>query len=183
MLCSIDYKTRGFSMIKKIATVCIFVLLGNTVHAEISSSDTFVGVEIASTEVQGEQPSMTSDSVSFGLRVGAQNEEWRTIIGFNFYDKNEYSVEKLYLSVDYLFMNYDLLEDVTFQPYIGANFGYANYEQGAIDENGMTYGGQMGVIFHMMKRFDVDLGYRYMLSSADSFDHESNLFLGFHYYY
>jgi len=171
-------------MLKKV-TIGIFsaVLCGNIAYAEISGSDTFVGIEVGSTEVQGEQPSSTSEDASYGLRVGAQNEEWRTIIGFNHYDKDEYSVEKLFLSVDYLFYKYDTMEDFTIQPYIGVNTGYANYEQGSIDENGIMYGAQLGVIFNIIERFDVDLGYRYSLSSADAFDHESDLIVGLHYYY
>ena len=170
-------------MFKKIAIGIACTLYGSTAQAEISGSDTFVGIELAATEVQGQQPSSTSDDMSYGVRVGAQNEEWRTIIGYNHYDKDEYSVEKLYLSVDYLFMKYDTMEDFTIQPYIGLNAGYANYEQATIDENGMMYGAQLGVVFNIIDKFDVDLGYRYSLSSADAFDHESDLLVGLHYYY
>ncbi len=170
-------------MLKKMTVVLLCTIFGTMAHAEISTSETFIGVEVGSTQVQGEQPSMTSEDVSYGVRIGAQNEEWRTIIGLNFYDKDEYSVEKLYLSIDYLFFKYDALEDFTLQPYIGVSTGYANYEQGSIDESGMVYGAQFGVIINLMEQFDIDLGYRYTLSSADAFDHESDLLLGLHYYF
>jgi opacity protein-like surface antigen len=170
-------------MLKKIAMVLLCTVYGNVAYADIFESETFIGVEIASTEVQGEQPSMTSDGVSFGVRFGAQNNEWRTIVGVNLYDENEYSVEKLFLSVDYLFLKYDEMEEFNVQPYIGLNVGYANYEQGSIDENGMTYGAQAGVIVNVIEKFDIDLSYRYSLSSADAFDHESDLLLGVHYHY
>ncbi|MCF6245238.1 MAG: porin family protein [Sulfurovum sp.] len=170
-------------MIKKMAMVLFCTVLGTTAHAEISTSETFIGIELASTEVQGEQPISTSDGVSYGVRIGAQNEEWRTIIGLNHYDKDEYAVEKLYLSVDYLIMNYDAFEEFTIEPYVGVKFGYANYEQGPKDESGMIYGAQLGLIVNVMERFDVDLGYRYVLSSADAFDHESDFLLGLHYHF
>lgn len=170
-------------MFKKITTVLLCTVFGNMAYADISTSETFIGVEIASTEVQGEQPSSTSDGVSFGLRVGAQNEEWRTIIGFNYYDKDEYSVEKLILSVDYLFYKYDAMNEFSVQPYIGLNMGYMNYEQGTIDESGFLYGVQGGVIFNVMEKFDLDLGYRYSLSNAEALDHASDVLLGVHYHF
>jgi len=170
-------------MLKKMTMVLLCTVFGNMAYADISTSETFIGIEIASTEVQGEQPSMTSDGISYGVRVGAQNEEWRTTIGFNYYDKDEYSVEKLYLSIDYLFFKYDALEDFTAQPYIGVNTGYANYEQAGIDENGLVYGAQAGVILNIIEQFDIDLSYRYSLSSADAFDHESDFLLGLHYHF
>jgi len=170
-------------MLKKIAMVLLCTVYGNLAYADISVSETFIGVEIASTEVQGEQPSMTSDGASFGVRFGAQNDEWRTIVGFNMYDENEYSVEKLFLSVDYLFFKYNQMDEFNVQPYVGVNIGYANYEQGNIDENGLLYGAQIGIIVNIMEKFDVDLGYRYALSSADAFDHESDVLLGLHYHF
>jgi opacity protein-like surface antigen len=168
---------------KKMAIILLSTVFGNMLYAEISQSDTFIGIEVASTEVQGQQPSSTSDSISYGVRIGAENEEWRTIIGFNHYDKDEYAVEKLYLSVDYLFLKYDELDAFTVQPYVGVNTGYANYEQGSIDESGLVYGAQAGVVLNIMEQFDVDLSYRYSLSSADSFDHESDFLLGLHYHF
>jgi len=168
---------------KKMAIILLSTVLGNMLYADVSQSDTFVGIEIASTEVQGQQPSMTSDSISYGVRIGAENEEWRTIIGFNHYDKDNYAVEKLYLSVDYLFLKYDELEAFTVQPYIGLNTGYANYEQGSIDENGLVYGAQTGVVLNIIEQFDIDFSYRYSLSSADAFDHESDFLLGLHYHF
>jgi len=170
-------------MLKKITTALLCTVYGNLAYADISTSETFIGVEVASAEVQGEQPSSTSDGVSFGVRVGAQNEEWRTIVGFSHYDQDEYAVEKLFLSIDYLFFKYDEFNDYEIQPYVGVNVGYANYEQGVIDESGLIYGGQAGLIVNVMEQFDVDLGYRYSLSSADALDHTSDLLLGLHYHF
>ena len=170
-------------MLKKITTALLCTVYGNLAYADISTSERFIGVEIASSEVQGEQPSSTSDGLSFGIRVGAQNEEWRTTIGFSLYDKDEYSVEKLFLSVDYLFLKYGEFNNFSIQPYVGMNVGYANYEQGAIDENGLLYGGQAGIIVNVMELIDVDLAYRYSLSSADALDHTSDLLLGLHYHF
>lgn len=172
-------------MVKNISIVLLCMAMGSVAYADIleSESDTFIGVEVGLTEVQGEQPSDTSDDVSYGIRVGAQNEQWRTIIGFNYYDSDEYNVEKILLSVDYFFLKYDEMANYMLQPYIGANVGYMNYEQGIIDESGLLYGGQIGIVLNFMDKFDLDLGYRYSLSDADVLDHSSDVLLGIHYHF
>ncbi len=171
-------------MIKKFGIALLCVSLGNTAYAsEVVNSQTFLGIEVASTEVQGEQPSNTSDDVSYGLRFGAQNGQWRTMIGFNYYDSGEHNVEKLLLSVDYFFLKYDDMESNMLQPYIGVNTGYMNFEQGIIDESGFLYGGQVGVVLNIMEKVDFDIAYRYSLSNADALDHTSDVLLGINYHF
>ncbi len=170
-------------MVKKIGIALLCVALGSTTYAGGFGSQTFLGIEIASTEVQGEQPSNTSDEVSYGLHFGAQNEQWRTMIGFNYYNSDDHNVEKLLLSVDYFFLKYDKIQNYILQPYIGVNTGYMNFEQGIVDESGFLYGGQVGVVLNIMEKVDFDLGYRYSLSNADALDHTGDVLLGINYHF
>ena len=171
-------------MVKKIAIALLCVALGSTVYArEISESQKFIGVEVSITEVQGEQPSDKSDDVSYGVRLGAQNDQWRTMFTLNYFDSGEHNVEKLFLSVDYFFMKTDVYDSYALQPYLGVNVGYMNYESVGVDASGFLYGMQGGVVLDVMDRVGLDIGYRYSLSSADELDHTGDVVFGLNYQY
>ena len=175
-------------MLKKLGFALFYILLGNELQAEqISESQQFIGVEVSITEVQGEAinnlDDRTSEGTSFGIRLGAENEEWRTMFTFNYFDNEERNVEKLFLSIDYFFLKQNIMDSYLIQPYFGVNIGYMNYESVGIDEDGMTYGGQGGLIVNLIEQIDLDLGYRYILSSANALDHTNEIVFGLNYKY
>ena len=175
-------------MVKKLGTVLLSTLLGGAVQAnDISESQPFIGVEISIAEVQGQAIRKLDEKVSkgtaFGLRLGAQNEQWRTTIGFNYFDNEDRNVEKIYLSLDYFILKQDVIYDYAVQPYIGFNVGYMNYESTGIDEDGSFYGGQGGLNLGLTEDIDFDLAYRYTLSSASALDHTSEAVFGLNYKY
>jgi len=175
-------------MLKKLGFVLLCALLGSGLQAEeISESQKFIGVEVSITEVQGEAISRlddrTSEGTSFGIRLGAENEEWRTMFTFNYFDNEGRNVEKLFLSIDYFFLKQNIIDSYLLQPYFGVNVGYMNYESIGVDEDGMTYGGQGGLIVNLIEQIDLDLGYRYTLSSANALDHTSEIVFGLNYKY
>ncbi len=172
-------------MVKKVAIALLCVALGNTVYArEITESQKFIGVEVSITEVQGQQPSDTSDDTSFGVRVGAQNEQWRTMFILNYFDSGEHNVEKLFLTVDYFFMKTDVYDSYALQPYLGVNVGYMNFESNkGVDADGFVYGMQGGVVLDVTEKVGFDVGYRYSLSSADELDHTGDVVFGLNYQY
>jgi len=175
-------------MSKKLGFVLLCALLGTVVEAEdVSESQKFIGVEVTMAEVQGDVVRRVDPEISqgagFGLRLGAQNNEWRTMFTFNYFDNEARNVEKLFLSIDYFFLKSDITENYAIQPYIGMNIGYMNYEAVGIDESGMLYGGQVGGIFSLSESIDFDLGYRYSLSAADALDHTGDVVFGLSYLY
>ena len=175
-------------MIKKIKILFVGILLGSSLYAtNITESQKFIGVEVSMTEVQGDGPSETksnlSNGTSIGLRLGAQNEEWRTTIGLNYFDAEGRNVEKLYGSIDYFFLKIDTSESLVFNPFLGFTVGYANYESTEVDDNGFVYGGQVGLVIDMLENISFDIGYRYTLSNASVFDHSSDVFFGLNYQY
>ena len=171
-------------MVKKITIALLCVVLGTTVYARnISESQKFIGVEVSITEVQGEQPSDKSDDVSYGIRVGAQNEQWRTMFTLNYFDSDEHNVEKLFLSVDYFFLKSNMVENYAIQPYLGVNLGYMNFESTGVDADGFLYGFQGGLILDVTEEISFDVGYRYSLSSADELDHTGDVVFGLNYQY
>lgn len=171
-------------MVKKLGIVLLCTALGSSVYArDISESQKFIGVEVSITEVQGNQPSDTSHDQSYGVRVGAQNEQWRTMFTLNYFDSGEHNVEKLFLSVDYFFLKSDVIDNYALQPYLGLNAGYMNFESTGVDESGFLYGMQAGAILDVTEDIGLDLGYRYSLSSSDALDHTGDVVFGVNYQY
>lgn len=175
-------------MVKKIGMVLLGTLLSGSLYAvDIKESQKFIGVEVSMTEVQGDGPSdiasNTSSGTSIGLRLGAQNGEWRTTVGLNYFDAEGRNVEKLYGAVDYFFLSTDVGGSLVFNPFLGFTVGYANYESNEVDEDGFTYGGQVGLMVDVYDSVSLDVGYRYTLSSSDMFDHDQDVFFGINYQY
>lgn len=175
-------------MLKKLGFVWLCMQLSQTLYAkDISESQQFIGVEIAITEVQGQAASeiegSVSEGTSFGLRLGAQNELWRTMFGLSYFDNEGRNVEQLFLSIDYFFLKSDMLFGYALQPYMGLNVGYMNYESVGVDVDGITYGGQGGVLVGLTEYIELDLGYRYTLSQANALDHMGEVVFGLNYKY
>ena len=171
-------------MVKKIGMVLLCTALGSSVSArDISESQKFIGVEVSITEVQGEQPGDSSDDVAYGLRLGAQNEKWRTMFTLNYFDSGEHNVENFFLSIDYFFLKADVMDSYALQPYLGLNVGYMNFESTGVDESGFLYGMQGGVLLDITEKIGLDLGYRYSLSNSDALDHTSDVVFGINYQY
>lgn len=184
-------------MVKKMAIALLCTVLGSALYAD---SKPFLGLEIGYATVQGDIggffPSdiirdYDGSDVEYGIRLGAQNEEWRATLGYNYFDTNsddnEQNYEKVLVSLDYFFLN---AEELKLKPYIGANIGYVNYEStNNIDMSGVLYGAQAGLVFDVTENIDLDLMYRYSLSSATqddrdaSLDHIGSIVFGLNYIY
>ncbi len=171
-------------MVKKIAIVALCAVMGSSLYAkDIFSGQKFVGLEVGATEVQGDTVRGDENGVEFGLRIGAQTNQWRSTVLLDYFDKNEQNTEKLMIAVDYFFLD-QTSEQSYFKPYLGVNAGYMNYEvSNTPDINGFLYGAQVGFVAEVLEHIDVDLGYRYSLSSADEFDHSGSVVFGINYLY
>ncbi len=174
-------------MVKKIATTLLCVTLGSSLYAEnISYGKGFIGLEVGAGMVQGDvggffpELDHEGDAVEYGIRLGAQTAEWRTMLLFDYFDSEDdnQNVEKGYLTVDYLFAN-----ESSLKPFIGVNVGYMNYESTFVEDDGFLYGGQAGFIVNVAETVDLDLSYRYSLSDADTLDHVSSIVFGVNYLY
>ena len=171
----IKNKDEELIMMKKMAIALLCVALGSSLYARdgISESRTFIGLELGYVEVQGDtrfEPQFTGDyDVQFGVRLGAEKEEWRTTLIFDYYDSgtNDQSVQQGLMTIDY----YVLGNEDMFKPYIGLNVGYGRYESIFIDESTYLYGGQVGFVVQIANKVNLDLNYRYSLTGGDLFDH------------
>jgi opacity protein-like surface antigen len=183
-------------MAKKIAAAFVCVALGSSLYAkEVAVSEKFIGLEVGAATVQGDIggyfPEYDHDGsdVELGFRLGAQINEWRTMLIFDYFDSSDddQNYEKGLLSFDYFFLNSNQGEYNAFRPYIGVNVGYMNYEATDVDVNGFVYGGQVGFAYRVAEHVDIDLMYRYSLTSGsdDQYeaDHIGSVLFGINYIY
>ena len=146
----------------------------------------FVGVElgyILSADADGSDTS----GLSYGLRFGAQNLEWRTMAILQRYstDDGVNDFLKGELNLDYFFLGADnlIIENYAIRPYVGLNLGAISMDTNTQTENSITYGGQVGATMNLTNQIDLDVGYKYNLSTSDSIDSISGISAGLHYKY
>jgi opacity protein-like surface antigen len=162
------------------------LLVAGAYAKDLSKSKTFIGVDIGYSQVKGYVDNdgdiqyKDDSDIQYGLRIGAQNEKWRTTFIFGYYDNGDtqQNLEEYLLTIDY-FLQYPTS---TLKPYIGANIGYANYESEFIDdEGGMIYGGQVGFIMDLTEHVNIDLSYRYSATDYDELDRTGGVIFGTNY--
>lgn len=153
---------------------------------EASPTKVFLGIQLSGAWVQGTHKTdlnYATKGFGYGVRLGAQNGEWRTMLSVDKMNNKKVSYERGELHVDYLFQQAEMAE-MGLRPFIGLNGGYANYEaEGGINENGFTYGGEAGIVYDLSDQIDIDLTYQYTLSRSAAFDHAANLGIGINYKY
>jgi len=174
-------------MVKKIGIACLCMALGSSLNAaEMTDTQTFIGVEVGYSEVQGQRigtVETTDSDVSYGFRIGAQTAEWRTTLLYNYFDSadSDQNTEQGLATLDYFLLGGQSSSKSMFKPYIGANIGYVNYESSFVDEGGMIYGGQAGVVVNVAETVDLDFSYRHSLSSTDALDHVGSFIFSVNY--
>ena len=153
---------------------------------EANPSKVFMGIQLSEAWVQGTHNTdlnYATSGLGYGFRLGADNGEWRTSISVDKMNNDKVSYERADLLVDYMFLM-PQMQEMGLRPYIGFNVGYANYEaEGGINENGITYGGQAGIVYDLGDQIDIDVNYKYSMSRAAAFDHVGNLGIGINYKY
>ena len=175
-------------MIKKLAMVLIGTLIGTAAYAGNYDSSTkgFIGLEVGSSTVDAERLGGVfhqGNAVEYGLRFGAQSDEWRATFAFDYFDSSsdDQNVEKGLLMVDYFFFSSDSAYNL--RPFIGGNVGLINYESTGVDETDFIYGGQAGIIVGIGESVDLDLSYRYSLSGSARVNNLGSIVFGLNYLY
>jgi len=172
-------------MFKKVTMALLCTLLGSSLYA--NGNQGIIGLELGYGFVDGDrlgEEKHKSEALEYGFRLGAQNEEWRTMFVFDYYesdDVDDQTVQKSFLTLDYFITDIDV--DTQIRPFIGANVGYARYESTLVDETGFIYGAQVGVIVSAGESMSLDLMYRYSLGQVDALNSVSSVTLGINYLY
>ncbi len=173
-------------MMKKVAAVLLSTIIGSSLYAGNYDTGTkgFLGLEVGAATVDGDRFDgfkHNGNAIEYGLRLGAQNEEWRATFALDYYNSgsDDQIMQKGYGMVDYFFTG----SDSAVRPFVGANVGYAHYESTLVDENGFLYGGQAGVVVDVGENIDLDLSYRYSLMQVDAVNNTGSIIFGFNYVY
>lgn len=172
-------------MKKTVVALLAGMALGSSVYAGSAPGDKkFLGLEVGAATVKGDtfyELNREGTAAEYGVRLGAQTDEWRTMFTFDYFDSSDddQNVEKALVTVDYFVYNSGT--EVSVRPFVGLNVGYANYESTGVDVSGIVYGGQAGVVIGITPEIDLDLSYRYSLSQTDEFDSMGTIVFGFNY--
>jgi long-subunit fatty acid transport protein len=164
------------------------MIFGTSLYAkDFSVSERIIGLEIGGAQIQADtidERDHDGNDVEYGIRLGAQMNEWRTLLILNYFDSSDddQNYEKGMITFDYMFLNEQGYEQ-PLQPYIGLNVGYMNYESSYIDEDGYLFGGQVGFAYKIQDSFGIDVSYRYSVTNASKTDHIQSIVVGFNYLY
>lgn len=178
-------------MRKKLSIILLSVALSSSLNArDLEKAERFIGVEIGATTIQANtggifgENNVEGTDAEFGIRIGAQNKDWRTLLSLNYYDNkdSDQNFERGMLGFDYYLLKSEF-KSASFRPYLGLHGGYMNYESTQKEENGFFYGGQAGFTLDVAETIDVDVAYRYSLGDMDEVDHTGNFVLGVNYLY
>lgn len=183
-------------MVKKIAITGLCLALGSTLYAgDVSESEMFIGLEAGAATIQADRNTVLTvvsnfegSDVEYGFRIGAQNDTWRTMFLFDYFDSAEdnQNYEKGLFSIDYFLLSLGS-DALSLKPYMGANVGYMNYESDHTDpelkigESGFVYGAQVGFTIGLMDTIDLDVMYRYSITDAAHTDHIQSAVVGINY--
>jgi len=170
-------------------TLLASLLLVTGVHAESSfSSERFLGIEIGYSSMDTKSAigsKMTSKDFEYGFRLGAQNDEWRTTLSMNLYGDGDKEFKRGILEFDrFVWQSLYKTDNIVFKPYLGGHIGYMSYsDKGGIDETGLLYGGQAGLVWNVLDEVDFDISYRYSISEIEEASDVSSFVFGANYIY
>ncbi len=151
------------------------------------SSERILGIEVGYSSLNTNKNGLntSTNSAEFGLKIGAQNKEWRTTIAGNFFTKEGHKYKKVMLEFDrFVWASLYKTDSIVFKPYLGGHIGWMKYTDNfSLDDNGMVYGGQAGLAWNVLNEVDFDLGYRYSLTNIEEVDNISSVVFGVNYIY
>jgi len=146
----------------------------------------FVGIELNGVTAS-DADGISAGGLSYGLRFGAQNIDWRTMAVVERFanngEANNYT--RGIVQLDYFFLGQSQMQLDTYgiRPYAGLNAGLISLDTDTSNIKSLTYGAELGASMSLTNNIDFDLSYRYNLSSSDRIDHTSGISAGLHYKY
>jgi len=137
------------------------------------SSERFLGIEAGYTSVGSTDEigfDKSNRDIEFGLRLGAQNDEWRTTVRLSFMENKGRSYQKAMLDFDrFVWKSLYKKDSIVFKPYLGAHIGWMRYADNpsALSGKGLAYGGQLGLALNVLDEVDFDFAYRHTIANLD----------------
>jgi opacity protein-like surface antigen len=166
--------------------ISVLLLLTFSEAKDTFSSERLLGIEVGygSAKYERNSISKSNDDPEYGFRIGAQNRDWRTTFIGNLSRGKEHKYQKAMLTFDH-FVWQSLYEKdhIMFKPYIGGHIGWIKHTADGLSENGMLYGGEVGIVWNVIDEVDFDLGYRYSATNLDTLDSLDAMTIGLNYIY
>jgi len=146
---------------KKLLTIALVV-------SSLSATDNseYIGLGVGSSE-------FTVDAVNTITNSGMHG---TVVLGKNYGDYGRFYASGTYInsadSVDtsgVYSLAYDFMfpvADDMFSLYVGPVAGYTTYTEKSIDLSGLHYGAEVGATFDLDKKFELELGYRYLVENG-----------------
>jgi hypothetical protein len=129
----------------------------------------------------------STGGASVGINVGAKENCWRALVGFEHYsnDTDGQNYDRTFIQGDYFPLDESYsMGNLMVNPYVGVNVGWLNYKgDGDKTQKGFSYGGEAGFTKSFGDNWDMDMGLRYILSDIEDVDHIGTVNMGLHYYY
>jgi len=171
---------------KVLLTIILFTATMSA--TEEFSSERFLGIEAGYGEISAQNKigaTIKNKGIEFGFRLGAQNDEWRTTISAHNFNKNGQKYFRTMLQFDrFLWTNLYKTDNIIFKPYIGGHIGWLKYMSDHNDnDNGLIYGGEVGIAWNVLREVDFDFGYRYSFSNINKIDDIGSMVFAVNYLY
>lgn len=150
------------------------------------SSERLLGIEVgyATTNYEVNAIQQTSKDLELGIRIGAQNQDWRTTFIGNISKGDDQEYQKAMITFDkFIWQSLYEKDNIVFKPYIGGHLGWIKNTAGNVTENGMLYGGEAGLVWNVLKEIEFDFCYRYSASGLDNLDNLDAVTMGINYIY
>lgn len=173
---------------KKMLVALMVSVLGTGAFAVDAPTMSFIGFEAGVAKMESDTSNgsfltkdVTGQDVAYGIRIGAENEEWRASLLVDLFDNKEDNQE--YKSGSIL-VDYFIPVSASlwwFKPYIGVHGGYMTYSSTGLTSDGVLFGAQGGFVIRLAESFNVDLGYRYSATQAPYTKRIESIQLGFNY--
>lgn len=150
------------------------------------SSERLLGIEVGYSSVSSNTAGFNQSHTDpeFGIRLGAQNEEWRTTVRANFMETGGRKYQKAMMDFDrFVWATLYKTDSMVFKPYLGGHIGWLRYSDDFTTANGLAYGGQLGLAVNVLDEVDFDLAYRYTLTGTAGVSDMSSLVFSANYLY
>jgi len=176
---------RYFS-VKKVVLGAIMAAMLFASSSAIAAENGFVGVEVKYHGIEAQDPgtrkSFDDDTAALGLRIGAQNEDFRVSLMYDVVDDSEENGGDISQYLILASLDYKIpIDSQSFHPFFGVCLGYSEYKFDSHSEDDSVYGAEAGLIFTLNQKIDIDLFGRYLWSNHDTVDDYAQVGAGLNY--
>ncbi|MBU1667748.1 hypothetical protein KKC13_04960 [bacterium] len=172
-------------MLREILLISLLVLTFSEAKDSFSS-ERLLGIEVgyATSDYQVNSIKKGNADVELGFRIGAQNRDWRTTVVGNISRDANQKYQKAMITFDkFVWQSLYEKDNIVFKPYLGGHIGWIKHTADDLTENGLLYGGEVGLVWNVLREVDFDLGYRYSVTNLDTLDSLDAVTMGINYIY